>query len=51
MFLAFLCGYCLGKVILGWSETSSLILSLVIGIGTLVMEATLFIIKMEKLDA
>jgi hypothetical protein len=50
MFLSFICGYFLGKKILGLSETGSLIMSLVIGIGTIIMETILFLIRMEKLD-
>jgi hypothetical protein len=51
MFLSFICGYFLGKKIFGLSETGSLIMSLVIGIGTIIMETILFLIRMEKLDA
>lgn len=50
MFLAFICGYFLGKKIFNLSETGSLILSLVVGIGTIIMETVLFVIRMEKLD-
>jgi len=51
MFLSFICGYFLGKKIFGLSETGSLIMSLVIGIGTIIMETILFLIRMEKLDS
>jgi membrane protein DedA with SNARE-associated domain len=51
MFLAFLTGYFLGKHIFGLSETSSLIMSLVVGITSIIIETILFIIKMERLDA
>ena len=50
MFFSFICGYFLGKKILGLSETGSLIMSLIIGIGTIIMETILFLIRMEKLD-
>lgn len=50
MFLAFVCGYFLGKKILNLSETGSLIMSLGVGIGTIVMETVLFVIRMEKLE-
>jgi uncharacterized membrane protein YuzA (DUF378 family) len=50
MFLAFLCGYFLGKHVFGLSETSSLIMSLIVGITSIVIETILFIIKMEKLE-
>ena len=51
MFLAFVCGYLLGKKIFGLSETNSLIMSLIIGIGTIVLETVLFVIRMEKMDS
>ena len=50
MFLAFVCGYFLGKMIFGFSETGSLILSLIVGVSTIIMETILFIIRMEKLE-
>jgi hypothetical protein len=50
MFLAFACGYLLGKKVFNLSETGSLVLSLVVGIGTIIMETVLFVIRMEKLD-
>ena len=50
MFIAFVCGYCLGKYIFGLNDTGSLILSLIVGVSTIIMETILFIIKMEKLD-
>ncbi len=51
MFLAFICGYFLGKKIFGFNETGSLIMSLVIGISTIIIETILFVIRMEKLEA
>lgn len=50
MFLAFVCGYFLGKKIFNLTETGSLILSLIVGIGTIILETILFVIRMEKLD-
>jgi membrane protein DedA with SNARE-associated domain len=50
MFLAFICGYFLGKKIMGLSETGSLIMSLIVGIGTIILETILFLIRMEKLE-
>jgi hypothetical protein len=50
MFLSFVCGYFLGKKIFNLSETGSLIMSLGVGIGTIVMETVLFVIRMEKLE-
>ena len=41
----------MGKHFFGLSETSSLILSLVVGISSIIVETILFIIKMEKLEA
>ena len=51
MFLAFVCGYFLGKKVFNLSETGSLITSLVVGIGTIIVETILFVIRMEKLEA
>jgi hypothetical protein len=51
MFLAFVCGYFLGKKILNLSETGSLITSLVVGIGTIIVETVLFVIRMERLES
>jgi hypothetical protein len=51
MFLSFICGYFLGSKILGLNETQSLILSLIVGMGTIILETVLFVIRMEKLDA
>ena len=51
MFLAFVCGYFIGKKILNLNETGSLITSLVIGIGTIIVETILFVIRMEKLES
>ena len=51
MFLAFVCGYFLGKKIFNLSETGSLITSLVVGIGTIIVETVLFVIRMEKLES
>ncbi|TNV83010.1 hypothetical protein FGO68_gene15614 [Halteria grandinella] len=51
MFLSFVCGYFMGKKVLGLSETQSLIMSLIIGVGTIILETVLFVIRMEKMDA
>jgi len=51
MFLAFVCGYFMGKKVMGLSETGSLIMSLVVGIGTIIIETILFVIRMEKLES
>jgi hypothetical protein len=51
MFLSFACGYLLGKKVFDLSETNSLILSLVVGMGTIILETILFVIRMEKLDS
>ena len=50
MFLAFICGYLFGKKVLGLNETGSLITSLIVGIGTIIVETILFVIRMETLD-
>ncbi len=50
MFLAFACGYLLGIKIFGMNQTQSLILSLIVGIGTIIMETVLFVIRMEKIE-
>ena len=51
MFLSFVCGYFLGLKIFGLSQVASLILSLVVGISTIIMETVLFVIRMEKMEA
>ena len=48
MFMGFLTGFCIGKFILGWSENDSLLLALVTGIPTLILEAILMIIRLDK---
>ena len=50
MFLGFFSGYVLGKWGLRWSDEHSLILSLVIGIGTIFVEATLMIWRIHKME-
>ena len=50
MFLSFACGYLLGTKIFNLSETNALILSLVVGISTIIIETILFVIRMEKMD-
>jgi hypothetical protein len=50
MFLSFICGYFLGKKVLNLTETQSLILSLVVGVSTMILETVLFVIRMEKME-
>lgn len=47
-FMGFLTGFCLGKFILEKSDEFSLVLSLITGIGTLVMEMILMIGRLQK---
>jgi hypothetical protein len=47
-FMGFLSGYCLGRFVLDKSEEFSLILSLVTGILTLIVEMLLMIIRLYK---
>jgi hypothetical protein len=47
-FMGFLTGYCLGKYVMELSNEHSLILSLVTGICTLIMEMTLMIFRLQK---
>ena len=51
MFLAFICGYLMGKKVFGLNETGSLVLSLIVGMGTIILETVLFVIRMEKLES
>lgn len=46
LFMGFLTGYCLGKFVLEQSDEFSLVLSLITGIGTLVMEMILMIFRL-----
>lgn len=48
MFLGFLTGYFIGKVILSWDENKSLLLALGTGIPTLFLEAILMMFRLEK---
>jgi hypothetical protein len=48
MFLGFLTGFCIGKFVLAWNETDSLLLALGTGIPTLFLEAVLMIIRLGK---
>ena len=50
MFLGFGSGYALAKYILHLDEVMSCICSLVVGIGTLILETILFILKMNRLE-
>jgi hypothetical protein len=49
-FMGFLTGYCLGKFVLNKSDEFSLILSLVTGISTLILEMSLMIVRLSKWD-
>ena len=51
MFLSFACGYLMGTQVFGMNQTNSLILSLVVGISTIIIETILFVIRMEKMEA
>ena len=48
MFLGFLTGFCIGKFVLAWDETSCCLLALATGIPTLIVEALLMIIRLDK---
>ena len=50
MFLGFLSGFCLGFYGLEWDLQSSMILSLIVGISTLMIEATLLIIRLYRFE-
>ena len=50
MFLGFISGYLLGLKIFGWDPLSSIILSLVVGITTIFVEASLMIFRIQKLE-
>jgi hypothetical protein len=47
-FMGFLTGFCLGKYVLVISQEESLILSLVTGIGTLILESCLMLVRLHK---
>ena len=47
-FLGFLFGYAFGKAILIWDDEQSLILSLVTGISTLILESVLMLFRLNK---
>lgn len=50
MFLGFLSGFCLGYYALEWDFQTSMVLSLIIGTGTLFMEGILLVIRMHRAD-
>ena len=50
MFLGFLSGFCIGKVVLEWDLEKSLILSVVIGTFTLLLETSLLVIRLYQTD-
>jgi hypothetical protein len=41
----------MGKKVFGLNETGSLVLSLIVGMGTIILETVLFVIRMEKLES
>ena len=47
-FLGFMTGFLLGRYILEWPEDKSLIMSLVFGISTLILEIIMMIFRLEK---
>lgn len=47
-FLTFIAGYFVGAKYLGASTTISLIISAILGIGLMFLEALMFMMKMEK---
>eukprot|EP00343_Euplotes_focardii_P011421 CAMPEP_0205830898 /NCGR_PEP_ID=MMETSP0206-20130828/42446_1 /ASSEMBLY_ACC=CAM_ASM_000279 /TAXON_ID=36767 /ORGANISM="Euplotes focardii, Strain TN1" /LENGTH=98 /DNA_ID=CAMNT_0053134983 /DNA_START=80 /DNA_END=373 /DNA_ORIENTATION=- len=51
MFLGFAMGYYLGKYFFQLPDIQCLILSLVIGILTIILETVLYIVKVEKIEA
>lgn len=50
MFLGFVSGYFLGRKILGWDELSSVIMSIIIGIPTIMIEMFLMMCRIHKFD-
>ena len=50
MFLGFATGYFIGSVVMEWDQQSSLICSIVTGTISLIVEAILLLIKMEKMQ-
>jgi len=50
MFLGFLSGYFLGVYGLEWDHTSSLVLSIVVGSGTVIGETILLVIRMTHME-
>lgn len=49
-FMGFLTGWCMGKYVLQWSSDESLILTLVTGISTLILESILMLLRLHKWD-
>ena len=49
-FMGFLTGYCIGKFVMVKDDEFSLILSLVTGIFTLILEMSLMICRLTKFD-
>jgi len=51
MFLGFAMGYYLGKYFFQLNDVHCLILSMIVGIATLILETIIYIIKVEKIEA
>ena len=51
MFLGFVLGYYIGKYAFALKEIHWLILSMVVGIATMILETVLYIIKVERIEA
>lgn len=50
MFLGFLSGYFLGVYGFEWDHTSSLVLSIIVGSGTVIGETILLVIRMNNME-
>jgi F0F1-type ATP synthase assembly protein I len=50
MFLGFVLGYYIGKYAFGLPDIHWYVMSIVIGIGTMILETVLYIIKVEKIE-
>ena len=50
MFLGFFSGFVFGRQVLLWDQDKSLILSLVVGISTIIVEAGLMIYRIHKME-
>ena len=50
MFLGFALGFYLGKYIFLLKDIHCYILSIIVGVGTMILETVLYIIKVEKIE-